>query len=37
MVGRAEIILLSFNTDVPFWKFWQWPHAFREGRWLKVI
>jgi signal peptidase I len=37
MVGRAEIILLSFNTDVPFWKVWQWPHAFREGRWLKAI
>lgn len=37
IVGRAELILLSFNTGVPLWKIWQWPSAFREGRWFKTI
>lgn len=37
IIGRAEIILLSYNTDIPFYKFWQWPNAFRGGRWFKSI
>lgn len=37
IVGRADRILLSFDTAVPIWKFWQWPNAFRDGRWLKRI
>ncbi len=37
LVGRADIILLSYNTDIPFWHFWEWPHAFRGSRWLKAV
>ena len=37
LVGHAKIVALSYNTDLPFWKFWQWPQAFREGRWFKRI
>lgn len=37
IIGRAEIILLSFDTNQSFWKFWDWPANFREGRWFKRI
>lgn len=37
LVGRADLILLSYDTSKPFWKFWQWPSSFRSDRWLKAI
>jgi signal peptidase I len=37
IVGRADLVLLSYNTDVPFWKFWEWPDAFRNDRWVSAI
>jgi signal peptidase I len=37
IVGRAELVLLSYDTAVPFWKLWQWPHAFRGERWFNRI
>ncbi len=37
IIGRADLILLSYDTDVPFWHIWEWPHAFRNDRWLKSI
>jgi signal peptidase I len=37
IVGRAEMILLSYDTSVPLWKVWEWPSAFRAGRWFKNI
>ena len=37
IVGRAELILLSFDTSYPLWKIWQWPQAFRSDRWFKAI
>ena len=37
IIGRADLILLSFNTDISLWKIWEWPHAFRAGRWFKAV
>jgi len=37
LVGRADVILLSFDVSKPIWKFWQWPNSFRNDRWLKSI
>ena len=37
IVGRAELVLLSYNTAIPLWHIWEWPHAFRGGRWFKDI
>ena len=37
IVGRAEIILLSFDTTHALWKIWEWPEAFRSDRWFKKI
>ncbi len=37
LVGRADRILLSYDTSYAFWKFWEWPQAFRGNRWLKAI
>ena len=37
IIGRAEMILLSYDTSMPFWKVWEWPEAFRAGRWFKSI
>lgn len=37
IVGRADLILLSYDTAHPFWKFWEWPSAFRSDRWIKAI
>lgn len=34
LVGRAEIILVSFQGGVPIWKFWQWHKALRNDRWF---
>ncbi len=37
IIGRADMILLSYDTAVPIWKFWEWPSAFRNDRWFKSI
>ena len=37
IVGRADLVLLSFDTTTPIWKIWQWPSAFRNDRWVKSI
>jgi len=37
IVGHAKLILLSFDTAVPLWHVWEWPNAFRAGRWFKSI
>jgi signal peptidase I len=37
LIGRAEIVLLSYDTSHPFWKFWEWPEAFRGDRFVKKI
>ncbi len=37
LIGRAELILLSYDTSYPFWKFWLWPQALRGDRWFKEI
>lgn len=37
LVGRAEMVLLSYNTTVPIWRFWEWPKAFRARRWFQTI
>ncbi len=37
IIGRAELVLLSFDAHVPFWKFWAWADAFRDGRWFQAI
>lgn len=37
LVGRADVIMLSYDTRVPLWQFWNWFHAFRGDRWTKKI
>ncbi|MFM9889423.1 MAG: signal peptidase I [Rickettsiales bacterium] len=37
LVGRAEMILVSYDTSIPIWQFWRWPSAFRGDRWVKKI
>jgi signal peptidase I len=37
MIGRADLVFLSFDTATPIWKIWQWPNAFRNDRWVKSI
>ncbi len=37
LVGKAKLVLLSFSGEVPIWKFWQWPVAFRSSRWFLDI
>ncbi|MCL2469475.1 MAG: signal peptidase I [Alphaproteobacteria bacterium] len=37
LVGRAEIIFLSFKKDVHFWQVWKWPFGIRWGRLFKSI
>lgn len=36
-VGRAEIIAFSFKPFYSFLKFWEWPEAFRAGRFWRNI
>lgn len=37
LIGRADLTLLSFDVSQPFWKFWEWPQNFRNGRWFKAV
>ena len=37
LVGRAEVIAVSFKGGVPLWKFWQWPNALRHDRWFTSL
>lgn len=34
LIGRAEIILVSFKGGVPVWKVWMWWKALRNDRWF---
>lgn len=34
LVGRAEIILVSFKGGVPVWQVWNWWKALRNDRWF---
>lgn len=34
LVGRAEIILVSFKGGVPIWQVWNWWRALRHDRWF---
>jgi signal peptidase I len=36
-VGRADTLFFSFKGGVPIWKFWQWPQAFRNDRWVNSL
>ncbi len=37
IIGRAELVLLSFNTDASFFKPSSWGQLFRGDRWLLSI
>ena len=32
LVGRAELVFISFNGSARFWEFWRWPMAIRFSR-----
>ncbi len=32
LVGRAEVVFVSFNGAARFWEFWRWPWAIRYAR-----
>ncbi len=34
LIGRAEIVLVSFKGGVPIWKVWMWWDALRNDRWF---
>ena len=34
LIGRAEIILVSFQGGVPMWQVWNWWKALRNDRWF---
>lgn len=37
LIGRADVIAVSFNGTVPIWKVWRWPFAFRNDRFFKDL
>lgn len=37
LIGRAEIVLVSFKGGVPLWKIWAWPSALRNDRWFTSL
>ena len=37
IIGRAELILFSYDSNVPLGDMSQWARFFRSGRWLKKI
>jgi len=37
LIGRAEVIAFSYNTNVPVWDVARWGIMFREGRFWKDI
>jgi signal peptidase I len=32
LVGRAEIIFFSVDSEEPWWQFWWWPFEIRWSR-----
>lgn len=36
-IGRAEVIAFSFKPTSMFFKFWEWPESFRQGRFWRDI
>ena len=37
LVGRAEILFFSIDSEYPWWEFWQWPLEIRWSRLLKPV
>ena len=37
LVGRAEILFVSFDAQSPWWQVWQWPFEIRWSRLLKPV
>ena len=37
IVGRADVIFFSVGHGVRMWEIWEWPWAFRSGRFFKKI
>ncbi|MGF1606729.1 MAG: signal peptidase I [Rhodothalassiaceae bacterium] len=37
LIGRADRVIFSFNPDIPAWKLWRWPEAWRGGRALMPL
>ena len=37
LIGRAEIIFFSVDSQYPLWQFWEWPFEIRWSRLLKTI
>jgi signal peptidase I len=34
LIGRAEVIFISFNTEARFWEFWKW---INHDRWISYV
>lgn len=34
LVGRADVIVVSFNTEARIWEFWNW---FNHDRWVRYV
>lgn len=37
LVGRAEVIFFSFDSEYPWWELWEWPFEIRWGRLLMGV
>jgi len=37
LVGRAEFVFFSFESDAPWWQFWEWPGEIRWSRLFSAI
>jgi len=37
LIGRAEIIAVSFKGGVPIWQVWNWYKALRNDRWFNSL
>jgi signal peptidase I len=37
LIGRAEIVAVSFKGGVPFWQVWNWYKALRNDRWFTSL
>lgn len=37
LIGRAEIVAVSFKGGVPIWQVWNWWKALRNDRWFTSL
>lgn len=37
LVGKAQIIFFSFDSEYPWWEFWEWPFEIRWSRLFMMI